>query len=254
MITDSYSKMMSDVGMRSVLGGSNEFRRQQEENDRESMFRSDYVEGSLSAFGGIAADFGCLSEEELKSDPAYIAYYYSNVNLNPFLPPPLLSKEDWWQGAGGTNAAAYGSSVTLGGIRDKRKFNGGDKGADDTSLFSMQLGFGVEDGDIGTEDRKEWLRDGLIGSSGLGLGSQRKSVAEMIQDGTSHTTSTSRHSSRPASRAFGDVVDPSEPQFAQLHHELTSLDALHSQAKIQGTSALQKVNTSGSQSYVFTFW
>ncbi|MCD7452356.1 hypothetical protein HAX54_016284 [Datura stramonium] len=263
MITDSYSKMASEVGMRSMLGGNNEFRRQQEENDRDrplSMFRSDSAaptvdEGSLSGFGGIAADFGRLSEEQLRSDPAYIAYYYSNVNLNPRLPPPLLSKEDWrftqrLQGAGGTNAAAAnGSSVALGGIGDKRKFNRGDKGADDKSLFSMQLGFGVEDGDIGIENGKEWPRDGLIGLRGLELGSQQKKVAEMIQDGMSHTTSTSRHSSRPASRAFGDVVDPSESQFAHLHHELTSLDALHSQAKIQGTSALQKINTSGSQSY-----
>ncbi|KAH0664082.1 hypothetical protein KY284_029013 [Solanum tuberosum] len=238
MITDSYS----NVGM---LQGTNEFRRQQQEIDRErvlSMFPTDStsptVEGSLSTFSCIASDFGCLSEEELRSDSAYIAYYYSNVNLNPRLPPPLQRL----QGAGATNA------VALGGIGDNRKFNQDDKGADHKSLFSMQLGVDVEDGDIGTEDEKEWGRDGLIGLRGLGLGTQQKIVDEMIQGGMSHTTSTSSHSSHPASRAFGDVVDPSESQFAHLHHELTSLDAVHSHAKIQGTSALQKVNTSGSQS------
>ncbi|KAL0390228.1 UNVERIFIED_CONTAM: Pumilio3 [Sesamum calycinum] len=62
------------------------------------------VEGSLSAVGGLFnhgvtgaggsvssafAEFarnksgnGFLSEEELRSDPAYLSYYYSNVNLN----------------------------------------------------------------------------------------------------------------------------------------------------------------------------
>uniref|UniRef100_F6I6Q4 Uncharacterized protein n=1 Tax=Vitis vinifera TaxID=29760 RepID=F6I6Q4_VITVI len=34
------------------------------------------------------------SEEQLRSDPAYFAYYCSNVNLNPRLPPPLISREN----------------------------------------------------------------------------------------------------------------------------------------------------------------
>ncbi|XVF69954.1 hypothetical protein PTKIN_Ptkin11bG0122400 [Pterospermum kingtungense] len=33
----------------------------------------------------------CQSEEQLRADPAYLAYYFSNVNLNPRLPPPLIS-------------------------------------------------------------------------------------------------------------------------------------------------------------------
>ncbi|KAJ7979427.1 Pumilio-like 5 [Quillaja saponaria] len=35
----------------------------------------------------------CESEEQLRADPAYLAYYCSNVNLNPRLPPPLISWE-----------------------------------------------------------------------------------------------------------------------------------------------------------------
>ncbi|KAL1197730.1 Pumilio-like protein 5 [Cardamine amara subsp. amara] len=34
------------------------------------------------------------SEEEIRSDPAYVAYYLSNINLNPRLPPPLISREN----------------------------------------------------------------------------------------------------------------------------------------------------------------
>ncbi|QHN94974.1 uncharacterized protein DS421_18g605690 [Arachis hypogaea] len=100
--------------------------RRQEADDLErelNIYRSGSapptVEGSLSAVGGLfggngagagageasAAAFsefsrtkngnGFASEEEMRSDPAYLSYYYSNVNLNPRLPPPLMSKEDW---------------------------------------------------------------------------------------------------------------------------------------------------------------
>ncbi|XWS52250.1 hypothetical protein CRYUN_Cryun11dG0051900 [Craigia yunnanensis] len=33
----------------------------------------------------------CQSEEQLHADPAYLEYYCSNANLNPRLPPPLIS-------------------------------------------------------------------------------------------------------------------------------------------------------------------
>ncbi|KAE9598732.1 putative armadillo-like helical, pumilio domain-containing protein [Lupinus albus] len=36
----------------------------------------------------------CESEEQLRADPAYLAYYSSHVNLNPRLPPPLISREN----------------------------------------------------------------------------------------------------------------------------------------------------------------
>lgn len=34
------------------------------------------------------------SEEQLRSDPSYIEYYWSHINLNPRLPPPLISGEN----------------------------------------------------------------------------------------------------------------------------------------------------------------
>ncbi|XP_021761946.1 pumilio homolog 5-like isoform X2 [Chenopodium quinoa] len=36
----------------------------------------------------------CEPEEQMRTDPAYIQYYYANVNLNPRLPPPLISREN----------------------------------------------------------------------------------------------------------------------------------------------------------------
>ncbi|XP_002966263.2 pumilio homolog 1 isoform X1 [Selaginella moellendorffii] len=67
------------------------------------------VEGSL---GGLLSQLGRLelhahaqdgdqlldvveAEQELRSDPAYLAYYHSHVNLNPRLPPPVKSWENW---------------------------------------------------------------------------------------------------------------------------------------------------------------
>lgn len=206
MITDTYSKMMPDISMRSVLKNEDlskliRDRRQQEvptatDLEKElNIYRSGSapptVEGSLSSIGGLfnassISDIkkgGFVSEEELRADPAYVNYYYNNANLNPRLPPPLLSKEDWrfaqkFQGGGGGG---------VGGIGDKRKVGRGEDGGGggvngNRSLFVVQPGFGggkEENG--GGGGGAEWGGDGLIGLPGMGMGSRQKSIAEMIQ-------------------------------------------------------------------------
>jgi pumilio RNA-binding family len=72
------------------------------------------VEGAL---GAAAAGGGgrLLVDDELRSDPAYQSYYYSNAHLNPRLPPPLLSKEDWR-----SSHHRLRSSAGFGGIGDGR--------------------------------------------------------------------------------------------------------------------------------------
>ncbi|KAE8679444.1 hypothetical protein F3Y22_tig00111402pilonHSYRG01473 [Hibiscus syriacus] len=106
-------------------------------------------EGSLSAVGslfsnpafrdvngitGVSSNSSNngMSEDEICSHPAYLLYYYSHEHINPRLPPPLLSKEDWRVAQ---RFQAGGSS--LGSIEDwrKKKF---DEGGDSSSLFSMQ--------------------------------------------------------------------------------------------------------------------
>ncbi|KAK8506784.1 hypothetical protein V6N13_065907 [Hibiscus sabdariffa] len=68
------------------------------------------MEGSFTALGNLLAQQNsnlnsslaslssvinkCESEEQLRSHPAYFAYYCSNINLNPRLPPPLISHEN----------------------------------------------------------------------------------------------------------------------------------------------------------------
>ncbi|VVA99019.1 unnamed protein product [Arabis nemorensis] len=59
------------------------------------------------------------SEEEIRSDPAYVAYYLSNINLNPRLPPPLISRENQHLvhhlgGIGDNNLSSTASWDTMG--------------------------------------------------------------------------------------------------------------------------------------------
>ncbi|KAF8396804.1 hypothetical protein HHK36_018437 [Tetracentron sinense] len=284
-------KMLSELGMRTMLGNNDgsygedvgkelglllREQRRQEANDRE-MYRSGSapptVEGSLSAVGGLfshggdvsLSDFagskngnGFISEEELRSDPAYLSYYYSNVNLNPRLPPPLLSKEDWRYAQ-----RFQGGSSMFGGIGDRKKVNRSEDGGN-RSLFSLQPGFNPQKEENQVESRRlqasvEWGGDGLIGLSGVGLGSGQKSFADIfqslvsMQEDLGRTTPVSRHPSRPASRnAFDDSVEAlgsAESQLAHLHHELASVDALRSVANVQGISGVQNIGASASHTY-----
>ncbi|KAD3068224.1 hypothetical protein R6Q59_017831 [Mikania micrantha] len=256
--------MLSELGRRPMVsnGGEGSFgdelekeiglmlrEQRHEADDRDielNMYRSGSapptVEGSLSAVGGLfnsshgltnglafselASGNGFVSEDELRADPAYASYYYSNMNLNPRLPPPLVSKEDWrftqrLQGGGGSG---------LGGIGDRRKSNRSDGGSGSgvgggVSLFSMPPGFNSkkqENENLETEKVKvsaEWGGDGLIGLPGLGLGSKQKSLAEIFQDDLSRSTPPSGHPSRPASRtAFennDETLGPVDAELAQ---------------------------------------
>ncbi|KAJ0569165.1 putative armadillo-like helical, nucleic acid binding NABP, pumilio domain-containing protein [Helianthus annuus] len=235
-----------------------EQRREADDREKElNMYRSGSapptVEGSLSAVGGLfnnnhgqgqsqsqtnglgfsefAGGNGFRSEDELRADPAYISYYYSNMKLNPRLPPPLVSKEDWrftqrLQGGGGSG---------LGGIGDRRKSNRSDGGGASVgggggggvSLFSMPPGFNSKKQENENSEAEkvkasaEWGGDGLIGLPGLGLGSKQKSLAEIFQDDLSRSTPPSGHPSRPASRtAFENNDEPlghADAELAQSH-------------------------------------
>lgn len=191
--------MISEMGARSVLsrGSSNNYNEEldrllrgraneQEVSDRDrelSLLRSGSapptIQGSLNSSFIGGAGYSDVSEEELRSDPAYSSYYYQNVNLNPRLPPPLLREEDW-------RSARHlkGPSGSRGGsaIGDRRKIGraGDGGGVGGESLFSMQPDLGGP-ADEHMMHGKEWSGDGLIGLPGLGLGNQRKSIANMVQ-------------------------------------------------------------------------
>ncbi|XP_078428290.1 pumilio homolog 1-like [Wolffia australiana] len=238
MVTESL-RMLSDMGMRTVIasGGGGDgfngdesgkdlgiFLREQRRQEACDLYRSGSapptVEGSINAVGRLFGGDGFpdggmnghrfLSEEEIRSDPSYLSYYYSHVNLNPRLPPPALSREDWRF----TQRLQAGSSA-LGGIGDQRKAGR----ADDVvarAAFAAQARYAQEDRGEPGSSSGEWLdrgNDGLIGLSGLGIDGRQKSIADIFQDDLGGNSSLSRHPSRPASRcAFEESVEGLDPQ------------------------------------------
>jgi pumilio RNA-binding family len=87
------------------------------EADRDfEVFRSGSAPPTVEGAMGAAAAAGSLFlDDDLRADPAYQSYYYSNAHLNPRLPPPLLSKEDW------RSSHHRLRSSGLGGIGDGRR-------------------------------------------------------------------------------------------------------------------------------------
>ncbi|KAL9271284.1 Pumilio homolog 2-like protein [Drosera capensis] len=205
------------------------------------------VGGSLSAVGGLlgsgghgevqqnGSGNGFLSDEEMRSDPNYLLYYYSNHNLNPRLPIPRLSKEDWRV----TQRLKEVSSRNV-----NREENGIGR-----SLLSKPPGFTSKKEEREAESEfvqgsGDWSKDGLIGLPGLGLGSKKKSLAEMLQEDLSLSNPASRQPSRPASRnAFDDNIEILNS--AQTDLANSRLDA----AKIKGSSAVSQIGAPASYSY-----
>ncbi|GLT93234.1 hypothetical protein SLE2022_110350 [Rubroshorea leprosula] len=232
------------------------------------------VEGSLSAVGSLFGNSGLgdindigsagnqngmLSEDEIRSHPAYLSYYYSHENINPRLPPPLLSKEDW--------RVAQRFQGGFGGIEDWRNKSIVDD-ANSSSLFSMQPSLSVQQAEndlielrtasgrnLSRKMSAEWLdrgSDGLIGMSNSGLGTRRKSFADILQEGLEQPVTLSGHSSRPASRnAFGEMLDTcitSNPSPPGLCNGVESAEGLYAGAHV-GRSGLQSHGISSSHAF-----
>ncbi|CAL9119005.1 unnamed protein product [Musa acuminata var. zebrina] len=191
--------------------------RRQEARDRErelNFYRSGSapptVEGSLAAVGrlfgrvagGGVSDLldsenggGILSEKELRSTQAYLNYYYSHVNLNPRLPPPVLSKEDWRS----TQRLQVGRTV-LQGIGDTRKVNHWEEGGR-ISIFSKQPLFRSQEHVV--EPREAALSGKRLDKGGEGLIglslSRQMSFANVLRDDVDHKTPISNLLPRPQS-------------------------------------------------------
>lgn len=187
------------------------------------------VEGSLCAVGGLLGnspfregnslrrnsncDNAC--EEEVRSHPAYLSYYYSRENENPRLPPPSLSREDWRVAE--RFQAGLSSFVGIDDLTNNTLAEGGN----DSSLFSFQpkgCSFSVQDAEkdlmelrkMNRHASAEWLGKGsndIIGSSTSRLGTRRKSFADILQEGLEQPSSLLV--SRPQSASdITDIMDP----------------------------------------------
>lgn len=239
------------------------------------------VQGSLNVVGGLfgnglrpnadtRVDSGLPSEDELRSNPAYLDYYYSHVNLNPRLPPPPLSREDW------RLAQRLQSVPGHGGIGDRRKSRPFADG-NSKSLFSSQPvlpthreesleGGKMSSGGLVRQSSAEWVEgstDGLIGLSAGGLGSRRRSFADFLQEDLGRPTAISGHFSRPPSRAAHDsdidqITPSAEAQLGLLQDtslspfsasEAAIVDGLHSCSATPGLARVQGLGTQSSQTF-----
>jgi pumilio RNA-binding family len=94
--------------------------------------------GVSKAQSGEGGDFVVLdAEQQQRSDPAYLIYYYNNINLNPRLPPPLIS----WENYRLAQRLQSGMEVVGGGIGDKRRLRSrldDSCSSNSKSLFSTQ--------------------------------------------------------------------------------------------------------------------
>ena len=146
------------------------------------------VEGSLASMGGLLnhrfsgvsvskeSNRTVDSERDLRSDPAYLAYYYSHVNLNPRLPPPLVTRDNY----------VLAQRLASGG--DKKKLRSFDD-INSRSLFSSQPMLPTHDEEPEfSEDEKSPL-GGLMthvwneqNADGVLYGNNRpKSLVDLIQ-------------------------------------------------------------------------
>ncbi|XP_065870326.1 pumilio homolog 4 [Euphorbia lathyris] len=233
------------------------------------------VEGSLSAVGSLLrnpnfSDISSpsnnvvLTDDEIRSHPAYLSYYYSHDNMNPRLPPPLLSKEDWRI----AQRFQVGGPSSIGGTGDLRKKKLIDE-VDGSSLFSLQPVHSVQKLEddfmelrntnrnaLSLHNSVGWLdrtSGGLAGSQGAGLGSRRKSFADILQEGLDRSAALSGHLSRPASHnAFGDLVGTTgiaNPRSVGFGGGLESLEGLHSRSASPGSIGVQNHGMTVSHSF-----
>ncbi|XP_062221528.1 pumilio homolog 1-like isoform X2 [Phragmites australis] len=250
--------------------------------DELSMFRSGSapptVEGSRTAIGALfsgppphANSLGgggssgtgvdMLTEEEIRSHPAYLSYYYSNEHLNPRLPPPMMSKEDWRAAqrfqavSGGTgyrrrrpSEVGSGNSLFLvqPGVRDSDR---------EKVLLNDRMGRGERNG-LTRQQSSEWLgrgTDGLLGLSDVnGLGSGSKTFADALQENISRPAATAGHLSRSNSRNALESPNPirsSDSSKAQLQNRSESMNGLRSGSTSPSLVRVQSLGSSMSHTF-----
>eukprot|EP00268_Persea_americana_P035332 TRINITY_DN34871_c0_g1_i1.p1 TRINITY_DN34871_c0_g1~~TRINITY_DN34871_c0_g1_i1.p1 ORF type:complete len:1027 (-),score=203.40 TRINITY_DN34871_c0_g1_i1:965-4045(-) len=166
----------------------------------------------------------CESEEQLRADPAYLAYYLANVNLNPRLPPPLISQEN-------RRLAHH-----IGRFGDNRRLTS----FDDSSSKSLFLSQGAlsthkeepEDEKSPRQASGEWA-DTVTGFLSeqftSSLGGRHKSLVDLIQEDFPRTPSPVYSQARPLSHAtVAEEVGLGEPDVHgdPLHDSSTSSSKL----------------------------
>lgn len=208
------------------------------------------VEGSRKAirslFDGQDTGDG-MSEEEMRSHPAYMSYYYLNENLNPGLPPPLLSKEDW-------RAA---QRFDFGGIVDRvgRKQLVEDDGGS-SSLFSVQPSL-LEPAELdGGGDWPSQDSNGFIGLADIDLGGRKESFTDALQDDFNLSAAVPGQILCPTSQsAFENASSlfvPTDVQQTQLWNDMDAVDTFNSRRTSPHLVRVQSLGSTLSRSFAST--
>ncbi|ONK72281.1 uncharacterized protein A4U43_C04F17710 [Asparagus officinalis] len=236
---DDFEKDLEALLSESHLSRESSLDRERELNIYRSGSAPPTVEGSRTAIRSLLGPVngeGLMSDEELRAHPDYLSYYYSNDNLNPRLPGPLMSREDW--------RVAQRFRTTNSAIGDRRKGLGI---GGESSLFSMQPGL------PGGNEEKDWGNGGIVGLVDVGLGNRRKSFTDAIQEDLVHLPSVSPHLSRAASHSsYGtsnDLKGFSDVQFPQNQNGMDTIGGLRSEAASPGLVRVQSLGSTMSQSF-----
>ncbi|PON87697.1 Coatomer beta subunit [Trema orientale] len=173
------------------------------------------MNSSLDDFRNTLENFE--SEEQMRSDPAYLACYFSNMNLNVRLPPPIISKEN---------------RHLLHHIGNSRR-NWKSTSIDDSCNRSPSIHKEVIEEDCSStpasDDVAENGAAAVLGMKRVSSASRHKSLVDLIQEDFPRTPSPVYNQSRSSSHATTD-----EPVDYDVHATSSNISSLN---KIQEPSS-----------------
>lgn len=158
----------------------------------ESLIMSQQNFNLNTSFGDLDIDTAmqnCETEEQLRADPAYLAYYFSNVNLNPRLPPPHIS----WE-----NRRLVRHIGSFGSNRKTTSFDDSGNGSLHLSRASLSTHKEEPEDDRSTQQASDDSVD-LTLSAG-----QHKSLVELIQEDFPRTPSPIYNQSHSLNKESSD--------------------------------------------------
>ncbi|RDY14640.1 Pumilio-like 5, partial [Mucuna pruriens] len=153
----------------------------------------------------------CESEEQLRADPAYLAYYSSNVNLNPRLPPPLTS---WENHRLGRHIGSFRNNWRLASADDSGK----------SSLHLPERTLSTHKEETEDDSPQQPYDDELVRASGIwhrpdaaSLASQPKNVVDLIQEDFPRTMSPVYNKSFSGNPGLVDTLIDLEASSSSSH-------------------------------------
>ncbi|XP_068641499.1 pumilio homolog 5 isoform X2 [Aristolochia californica] len=187
-------------------------------------------EGSLASLNSAIEN--SETEGQLRADPAYLAYYSAHVNLNPRLPPPLISREKW-------HLAHHVS-----GLGDNWRLTSFDDSTSG-SLFMPRAALSThkeepEDEKSPRHTSDEWTGKGsefLSGWYTTSSAARHKSLVDLIQEDFPRTPSPIYSQSRSSSHTATEGIGDQDVHANHLHESSVSIMSTETHTKMLGLGA-----------------